>query len=369
MNYKELNKLTYSKTASLMKTFLKVFFLMFISSGTLFAQPNEKSFIAADSKNIAYIGRFDFTDNKNPVFMYSGCAIRTVFSGTSVDVVLKDDDLKNWFTVILDDSLFIFKSDRKDNLYSIAKNLKDGRHSLEIIRRTEWHGGNTTFLGFYIDNGEKTEKPEVKDRKIEFIGDSYTCGYGNEGKSREEHFTYEIENNYLTFGAITSLALDAEYTTVCRSGIRMSRSNKEEPGFDMLNLYDSLAVGSSAVWDYSKSQPQVVVIVLDSNDDFSKVDSTYFAASYLEFLTKIRKNYPDTKIICIAGPSLDDAQWITNQSYISNIVNQFSKTDNSAFYFALSPIQMNGADWHPNVVEHKKMAAELIPEIRKLMNW
>lgn len=353
----------------MMKTLLQVFILMFISSEILLGQPEGKSFIAANSKNIAYIGRFDFTDNKNPVFMYSGCAIRTVFTGTSVDVVLKDDGLKNWFTVILDDSLFIFKSDRKDNIYSIAKNLKDGSHSLEIIRRTEWHGGNTTFSGFYIDKGKKTSKPELKDRMIEFIGDSYTCGYGNEGKSREEHFTYEIENNYMTFGAITSRALNAEYTNVCRSGIRMSRANKDMPGFDMLNLYDSLAVGSSAVWDYSKSQPQVVVIVLGGNDDFSKVDSTHFATSYIEFLTRIRKNYPDTKIVCIAGPSLDEPQWITNQSYIKGIVDQFSKKDKSVFYFAFSTIQMSGADWHPNVEEHKKMATELIPEIRKLMNW
>ena len=163
-----------------------VLLLLILSSFTVWGQIREKSFITADSKNLTYIGRFDFSDKKKPLFMYSGSTIRTVFKGTSVDLVI-DDSHKNWFNVILDDSLFIIKSDREDNIYPLAKNLKKGKHTLEIIRRTEWHGGNSTFLGLYIDDGKKTAKPEKKRRKIEFIGDSYTCGYGIEGKSHDEH--------------------------------------------------------------------------------------------------------------------------------------------------------------------------------------
>ena len=57
--------------------------------------------IKPDNPNIAYIGRFDNTDKAKPVFMYSGCAIRTVFKGTSVELIMKDDSLRNMFTVVI----------------------------------------------------------------------------------------------------------------------------------------------------------------------------------------------------------------------------------------------------------------------------
>lgn len=352
-----------------MKTQIQLFLLLIFSGLNSWGQVEGKSFISPDNKNIAYIGRFDFTDIQKPVFMYSGCAVRTIFKGTSVDVVLKDDSLRNWFTVIIDDSLFILKSDKKDNIYPLAKNLKKGKHTLQIIRRTEWHGGNTTFLGLYIDKGEKVITPEIKEKKIEFIGDSYTCGYGSEGKSHDEHFIYDTENNYLTYGAITSRALNAEYVTVCRSGIRMSYGNGRRTAFAMPVLYDSLAIGSKATWDYSKFQPQLVAIVLGANDMSRRFDSLTYVTSYLNFLTTIRKNYPFAKILCVAGPSGEGEKWITLQSCIRAVVDQFGKEDKSVFYFAFSPFQMNGSDWHPNVAEHTRMADELIPAIKKIMYW
>ncbi len=54
-----------------------------------------------DNPNIAYIGRFDDTDKAKPVFMYSGCAIRKVFKCTSVELIMKDDSLRNMFTVVI----------------------------------------------------------------------------------------------------------------------------------------------------------------------------------------------------------------------------------------------------------------------------
>jgi hypothetical protein len=62
-------------------------------------QQGSESFIPANNSNISYSGRFDFSHKSKPVFMYSGCAIRTVFNGTSVALIMKDDSLRNLFTV------------------------------------------------------------------------------------------------------------------------------------------------------------------------------------------------------------------------------------------------------------------------------
>jgi hypothetical protein len=76
--------------------------------------------VAADDPNIAYIGRFDRSDPKQAVFMYSGCMIRTVFTGTSVTAVLRDAELKNFFDVILDGRLSVLAANRADGGFNAA---------------------------------------------------------------------------------------------------------------------------------------------------------------------------------------------------------------------------------------------------------
>lgn len=333
------------------------------------AQNNSTLFVRAADPAIQYIGRFDFSEREKPVFMYSGCAIRTAFTGTSITILLKDDSLRNWFTVKLDDSLFIFTSDRSDGAYILAQHLADKKHTMEISRRTEWHGGNTTFLGFNIDAGKKLIPVKRRERSIEFIGDSYTCGYGIEGKSREEHFTYATENNYATYGAITARAVNADYIGICRSGIGMYQSYGGGKTFTQPNLYDEIANNSKARWDYTKHPPQLVVIVLGANDLSVDLDSAAFVNTYIHFVEKIRLQYPATKIICVAGPSGPDDKWLKFQSHIEAVVHHFNAIDKKVYYFKFSPFEPNGSDWHPNTEEHRQMAAELIPFVRKVANW
>ena len=341
--------------------------LVIVTSLCLFAiaQQQKVFFIPASSPNIQYIGRFDFSEKEKPVFMYSGCTIQTAFTGTSISVLLQDDSLRNWFTVKLDDSLFIFKADKKDGVYSVAQNLPDQKHTLEIIRRTEWHGGNTAFLGFNIDEGKKLLLLKRKKRAMEFIGDSYTCGYGIEGKSREEHFTYETENNYATYGAITARAFNADYVTVCRSGIGIYQSYGGGKTFTQPNLYDEIVTNSKARWDYTKNQPQVVVIDLGANDLSVTLDSVQFVNTYIQFVQKIRLQYPKAKIICVAGPSGLGDKWLKFQSHVLAVTNHFKNTDEGIYYFKFSPFDPHGSDWHPNIKEHEQMANELIPFIKK----
>jgi hypothetical protein len=304
-----------------------------------------------------------------PAFMYSGCAIRTRFTGTSVEMLMKDDSMRNLFTIVLDDSVFVRSMNEPDSSYLLASGLKDTIHSLNIIRRTEWHAGNNVFLGLRLDPRQKVLPPEVSDRNIEFIGNSYTCGYGNEGLSQTENFKFETENNYLSFGAITTRELNAEYVAVCRSGIGIVQGYGGLRDFNMPAVYDEIIVNNPVKWDYKQQVPNLVVVDLITNDLSAPLDSLEFTGKYLDFIKRIRNNYSNAAILCLAGPSSPGNQWLKVQNYIHAIVNESAKTDNNVHYFEFTPFEMHGSDWHPNVAEHRKMADELNPFIRNLMKW
>jgi len=325
--------------------------------------------IPASNNHIQYIGRFDFTNRDTPVFMYSGCTIRTRFTGTSLVMHLLDDSLRNWFTVKLDDSLFTLHTNRVDGIYPIGNRLTDKQHSIEISRRTEWHGGNTAFAGFEIDKGKNLLPVPRKKRTIEFIGNSITCGYGNEGKSHNEHFSYTTENNYLTYGRITAEKLDAEYVAVCRSGIGVYQSYDGSKTFVQPLLYDEIAMNSKAKWNYQSNEPDIVVIELGSNDVAKPLNSTAFINAYIQFIKKIRNNYPHASIVCAAGPNEKGDSSVKFQSYVNTVVQYFALTDKQVYYFNFSPVESNGSDWHPDVKAHEMMAAELTAYLKNIMHW
>ncbi len=350
-----------------MKIRLSIAVLLAIFYGC--SQNSSTNLILPDNPSFVYTGRFDMRDRSKPVFMYSGCSIKTIFTGTSVELLLKDDSLRNFFTVIIDDSLFVIEANRSDSTYRLAENLEKGKHTLEIIRRSEWHGGNTSFLGLRLDPKSKVQKPAQNERRMEFIGDSYTCGYGNEGKSQTENFKYSTENNYMSFGAITARNVNADYVAVCRSGIGIVQGYGGSRGFNMPRFYDEVTLDTTIIWDYTQYQPHVVFLDLIANDLSAKLDSAEFLTKYIEFVKRIRSNYPEANIVCAAGPSGPGEDWERTQSYIHTAYNELSKNDPKVNYFEFSPFEPEGSDWHPTVDQHMNMAEELTPFIKKLMNW
>jgi hypothetical protein len=287
-----------------------------------------------------------------------------------VSVILKNDSSFNNFTVRLDTTEYILKTRRDDTLYLLADNLPNVSHSLEITRITEWHGGNTTFGGLKI-TGRGLVPVYGKQRKIEFIGNSITCGYGTEGKSRDEHFTYETQNCLHTYAAYTAKNLEADFTLICRSGIGMYQSYGGDTTFAMPLLYEEIISGSPVKWDFGKFQPDVVVIELGANDLSSKVDSARFTRAYLGFLEKLRNYYPSSKIVCMSGPGWigDEAGNTKWGSLVSSDVTAGSKILDNLYYYSMEATENNGSDWHPSSAEHEKLSVNLTEYLRSLMNW
>jgi hypothetical protein len=76
-------------------------------------------------------------------------------------------------------------------------------------------------------------------RRIEIVGDSITCGYGNEGTD-PCNFSAETENHYLTYGALAARMFGAELSTVAWSGKGVVNNFDNDVFEPLPQIYDRL---------------------------------------------------------------------------------------------------------------------------------
>lgn len=218
-----------------------------------------------------------------------------------------------------------------------------------------------------------------RERKIEFIGDSITCGYGVDAPNEGYDFSTETEDGSKTYAALVGKALDADVNIVAWSGIGVYScyTSGDEPSQWKLvsGIYGNTDImHTSKKWDFSEWQPDVVVINAGTNDKSwtkgidQRVDT--FGSAYYDLICQVREKNPDAYIICSLGAMGNDLMpEIKEQvaAYSANTGDYHITT----FEFANQNGYRDGygADYHPSAKTHQKMADKLAPFIAELMNW
>jgi hypothetical protein len=158
----------------------------------------QTKFIPADNEAIRYVGRFDFSNPQEVRYDWSGVYIQFSFRGTECALRMSDTG-RNYYNVFIDDQPSKTIVVKSDTTVVIASKIAAGTHKIQVYKRTEGNQGTGTFKGILIsENGEMLPWKDIPNRKIEFIGNSITCGYGTEGKTKSERWTPSTENNYLS---------------------------------------------------------------------------------------------------------------------------------------------------------------------------
>lgn len=316
---------------------------------------------------VHYVGRFDASDPGHVRMGWSGVGAVFRFAGTGASVRL--DDSAGWFTVVVDGAVQQpLQTTPGEQLYPLAQGLADGEHTIELYRRTEGFFGVTTILGVELE-GELLPPPPVT-RRIEIIGDSITCGYGNEGVSPCS-FSAETENHYLTYGAVAARALGAELSTVAWSGKGMTNNYDMDVMDPMPKIYDRLLASDGAPWSF-EWQPDAVVINLGTNDFSTDGDppENVFVPAYVQFVTHLRDVYPQAFILVVA-PSLygNEAQMVAG--YLQSVVDQRHAAGDLEIGFADVNVEWigSGCDGHPTVATHAGMGAKLTDVLKAELGW
>ncbi len=328
--------------------------------------------VTANSPEIHYSGRIDDTQPKAVVFGYSGARVRMAFEGDSIGMHMDGLHKNNWVNIYIDgertNKLLI---DGEGGYYELANDLGKGLHTVEVVKATEGNIGNVSFKNFVLpDDGKSLPWPKPESRRIEFVGDSITCGYGIEADGPKGKFVPETENFSDTYAAHAIKALGADYLIVARSGIGMLR-NYDGPATgstdNMPAIYDqTLLRGATSKWDFARFTPDVVCINLGTND-FSGdgPDRAMFESNYLGFVQRIQKQYTNARIVLLLGP-------MTTKPEIRALLDRVAENSGdkvSVFQMSAQGPNGFGTHYHPSKKQGEINGAELTDYLSQLMAW
>ncbi|QYY34886.1 SGNH/GDSL hydrolase family protein [Ruficoccus sp. ZRK36] len=359
-----------STTRTAFKTCLVGLFIA-LASPALFAEV-----IPANDPGFTYYGRVDAGDPQAPAIMWSGTYVEFgVEDASSLRLILDDSKGQNYFDVIVNgDEANMQVIDCVKGKHSYEVNLPTTTSRVTVFKRTEYTQGTTLFEGIDLPEGAKMLPPApAPSRRIEFFGDSITCGMGNLAPDNAKDGNIDEKDNYLAYGAMTARNLDADYRCISRSGIGIIKSWYP---LVMPELYNRLDPNDpSSRWDFTQWTPDVVVINLFQNDSWllarmepgTAPGPEAIVQAYKDFVGSIRKEYPQAHIVCALGSMDATREGSPWPGYIEEAVAQMNAAGDKNVSVCFFPF--DGFSKHPRVKHHHRNAEILTDHIRQQTGW
>lgn len=239
-----------------------------------------------------------------------------------------------------------------------------------------------------IDDDAKISPTSAKTHRVEFIGDSITCGYGTDDTDLSHTFSTSTEDVTKAYAYRTAQALDVDYSIVSYSGYGVY-SGFTDDNTDIRNttelvpLYYPLVGFSRGTynktaititdWDFHHFEPELIVLNLGTNDhSFCGSDANRqmsFASCYHDFLTMIHENNPNAYILCVYGIMNHELSPFIEEAV--NRYRQFSGSERISTLFLPTQTPADGyvVDFHPSLDTHRRAAAAVANKIREIMHW
>ncbi|MFI0168582.1 SGNH/GDSL hydrolase family protein [Streptomyces sp. NPDC017095] len=314
------------------------------------------------------VGRVQKAADGSVRYSWPGIAFEGRFRGTGVGIVL--DDSANDYDVQIDGRT-VSTLVTPGRTTSWVEGLADAEHTVRLVKRTECPWAVGRFGGFAAARGGRIlPAPAARSRQIEFIGDSFTAGYGNTSGTRDCSANGGVDRNSnadLAFGALTARKLDADYQQNAFSGRGMVRNyDGGDPGTDYRTYYDRALLNVAGdVWHKPRGwRPQVVVIGLGINDFSTPLHAgepwatrselaAAYASAYHGFLDKLRARYGSRTFLVVSATSVAGTAFADTARDIVGARNARGDDRVGYWYYDDPGLDRLGCDWHPSLHDHR----------------
>lgn len=369
------------------------------------AQPNavtSPNVVGPTNPNLRFVGRMDTSDPKGPIMNWAGSKIIAGFSGTSVTLNLAAVDQQNYPGVGNVDNYVnvsidggppdVLRIAQGVTSYAVGKKLAPGNHTLEVTKRTESQIGSLQYRGLVLDAGATLMPgPALRTRRLEFIGDSGSVGYGADGSWAANRCGYTplTQNAPAAYSMVTGdlLRADVMLTGYSGKGLFQNRDPVNDAVLTLPVLWtmtsgDNFAQPKdqkAASWEPSAFVPDAVVVIVGGNDFAARVPS---ASAYntvaVKFLRTLRSAYPNAWIFVAISPMLEAPDPSKNTQSVSEIGIQYAQAmvasvaDPKVSYLRLTLDDGSrgvGCDYHMNVATHRVTAQAMASAIAAKLGW
>lgn len=211
----------------------------------------------------------------------------------------------------------IITTDARD-VYKVKTTGTAGPHLYRLIKISESNPGGIHLYKVATDkSGKFLAPPRHFNRRIEFIGDSYTVGYGVEGQLGDpDSFVFKTTNSSKGYAFLLADGFRADFQINAFSGRGLVRNyDNIVPEWPVTRLYEYTVPGlapedldkgvpdASLRYDFGSFHPQVIVIFVGINDFQGNppyADKGEYQKAYAALLEKLRKAHPGVKFLLVS---------------------------------------------------------------------
>lgn len=321
-------------------------------------------------------GRAIVGEDGSRLFGWPGVYVEGAFTGTSIR--LRMDAPADHLRLLID-GIEKARFSAAGQVDATIAGLKPGRHVARLEKLTESQQGGTRFIGFDAGDGGRAESPVMRARQIEFIGDSFTVGYGNTapGEDCTPQQVHDTTDTQQAFGPIVARRFDADYRINAYSRFGVVRNyGGSKPESSLPGIYPRLKPDDPARLERPGGgwRPAVIVINLGTND-FStplkpgerwadgKALRAAYRARYASFVRDLAKAHPQARFILMASdrflPDVAEVNQALNRTMPGRVVT-----------LPFSGLALNGCHGHPSLADHRLMADLVTRSIGELeIGW
>jgi lysophospholipase L1-like esterase len=340
---------------------------------------------------VRYVGRFDMTNPRAPVVDWSDARVIVRFDGVQASVTMTDTTYGGgnaYWDVTVDGVLAPspLALSQGQATYALATGLEAGIHTIELWKRTEANVSTTEIDGFDFGGGALLAPPAAPSRRIEFLGDSVSAGFGDLGAGPACTFAPSTEDSHVAFPGLVATAFGADHQNLAYSGCGVHWDYDRSDPVVFSTLYPAtLATAPGPTWSFSSFDPDIVWITL-GGDDWDQPGAgdpppslAAFEAAYDSLVTTVRQVHPLAYVILAIAPSLNDdypsaPPYDALTSMETALAWELAQhpTDEKlvSFEFArATAAQLTGCGSHPGAAEQSSMAQQAIAFIVSTTGW
>ncbi len=260
--------------------------------------------------------------------------------------------------------------DRQEGWYFICELEPEQEHEIRVVKITEAAMSYAGLRQIKIEDGKILLPKRVQDDrvKVEFIGDSITCGYGVHGEPESEYTIREEDGEY-SYGAFMAREMNWNARWIAASGYGMYVEYTGNPDNNVPKLYPYVNwfVNREVYQNPEEFEPRYIFINLGTNDSEHLCKEEIrdnFLKAYEKFLKMLRANHREAVLVCVLGTLCSGVF-----PYVKRVVEKVKAEGMEkvyAFELPYHDVEQDGmASMHPSIATHKKDAERILAFMRQ----